>query len=576
MPLSVLLVDDDPTAHVLYGEALVDHDHQLSVTESSTIDEALSALDGGAPVIDCILLDYSLPDGTGFELMSRLAERKGSPPVVLLTGRGCEQIAAESIKRGAHDYISKDQATPESLSRAIHNAVGHARLQAELDQQQHELETLARYDSLTGLYNRHSFMNLLDEAVKRSPRRTGMLVLMFIDLDGFKLINDTFGHSAGDDTLREVGTRIRECVRTIDPCARLGGDEFAVLLEDVPGSDQASEVASKLLDTIHQPLRIRASGARVSASIGISTLQGAEKDTDLLLNEADQAMYSAKRGGKNAVRFHTPEMNARMQLRQELMASLNAAMGRGELTPWYQPICDPKDRVPHHFELLLRWHHPRAGYVSPSVFVPYLEELGLIRQVSQWVLNHACKQRAAWQQSGFMRDGSIAVNLSSRQIIHTDVVDMVQDAADRHLVEPAWIALEVTEQSLITDTDRAMQNLSALRDRGFRIALDDFGTGYSSLSHLRLLPFDTIKIDRSFISDLHQEDNKSIVSSVIGLAHSLRAQVIAEGIENGRQLATLCDLNCDLVQGYYLGAPCPAEHTERDLRGQDKWDKVPA
>ncbi|HYC46064.1 MAG TPA: EAL domain-containing protein [Burkholderiales bacterium] len=421
-----------------------------------------------------------------------------------------------------------------------------------------KLVYLAHYDGLTGLPNRVLFFDRLQQTLAQAGRRGVLAAVMFLDLDRFKVVNDTLGHGIGDELLRHVAHRLAGCVRVGDTVARFSGDEFVLIVNDLHSAEDARHIAQKVLQAFTDPFRLGGHEVFVSTSVGISMFPSDCEDEQALLKNADTAMYRAKESGRNNFQFYTREMNARAMYRLELENSLRHALERGEFRLHYQPkACLHTGRVTG-VEALLRWERPDHGLVPPGEFVPLLEDTGLIVPVGEWVLSEACRQVEAWRRSG--REGlSIAINISARQFATRNLGEVVKRALDAHQADPKLIELELTESLLMGNTEEVVRTLEYLKSLGVRLSIDDFGTGYSSLSYLKRFPIDALKIDRSFIDEITTDvDDATITRAVIGMAHNLGLKVVAEGVETEAQIAFLSANGCDEAQGYYFARPQPA------------------
>ncbi len=460
----------------------------------------------------------------------------------------------------------KRQFSPTQQDRSQLAAL--VRLAAVALEQHHLLERLthqATHDPLTGLPNRFSFEQRLCAALERARDSGKVLAVLIFDLDRFKTINDTLGHQAGDALLKAVAERLGERTRQSDLLARLGGDEFALILEKLRSPEVATRVAQSLLAILAEPFVIGERELFVTASIGVSLYPEDGEDASTLLSNVDSAMYQAKAQGKN--RFHSflPGLNAEAARRLELETHLRRALERQELHLHYQPKVSLPDQRLVGFEALLRWRHADLGHVSPADFIPIAEESGLIVEIGRWVLQAACKQARCWQRSG--RSVPVAVNVSALQFSRSDFVAAVKDALTESGLEPRLLELELTESTVMSDTELGAKRLAELRALGVRVALDDFGTGYCSMAYLRRLPFDTLKIDRSFIRDMLSEDQGgALVEAIVRLAHSLRLEVVAEGVESEAQLSLLQRFGCDTAQGFYFARPLPADEVRLAAR----------
>ncbi|HKY01129.1 MAG TPA: EAL domain-containing protein [Burkholderiales bacterium] len=428
------------------------------------------------------------------------------------------------------------------------------------------IHRLAHYDALSGLPNRILFTQRLQQAISRCARQGKALAVLFMDLDRFKYINDSFGHQAGDRLLQEVAERLSQCLRECDTVARLGGDEFVVLIEGFEAAGEISVVAKKLLATVEQPFLIDGQECHVSGSMGISTYPDDSKDVQNLLRDADVAMYRAKDKGKNTFEFYSAHMNMHALERLAMESSLRRGLERNEFILHYQPKVDLKTGRILSAEALVRWRRPDGTLVPPADFIPLAEECGMIEQLGAWVLRAACMQAHQWQEAG-LPPVSVAVNLSARQFLNEGLLSILSDTIAETDTDPALLELEITESLMVRNPEQAAALLHALKLMGVRLALDDFGTGYSSLSYLKRFPFDSVKIDRSFIHDIpHDNDDAAITRAVIAMAHSLRLSVTAEGVESGEQVAFLRENGCDAVQGNYFSAALTADQFEELLR----------
>jgi len=422
-----------------------------------------------------------------------------------------------------------------------------------------ELYRLAHSDALTGLPNRALLRARIEQSLQRAKREREMLALLFIDLDLFKNVNDSLGHSVGDELLEAVASAIQAEVRDADTLARLGGDEFVILMDAIEDPSTVAHLAQRLCDKIAQPFQVAERELQVTASIGISLFPGDGDNMDSLLSNADMAMYQAKDHGRNTYCFFEAEMTERAMQRLHLETALRGALGRGELSLLYQPQVGLSNASLQGAEALLRWTHPELGPVSPLDFIPIAEEIGLISEIGKWVLEQACEQLAVWDAAGF-RVPQLAVNISVQQIERIDLVDEIREVFERTGVAPERFELEVTESMLMRNVECVVANLNALRALGMTIAIDDFGSGFSSLSYLKRLPISRLKIDKTFIDGVTIEDNDdAIARAIIALGRALGLQVIAEGVETGEQAAFLRAEGCDQAQGYHFGRPMPPD-----------------
>jgi diguanylate cyclase (GGDEF)-like protein/PAS domain S-box-containing protein len=424
-----------------------------------------------------------------------------------------------------------------------------------------ELERLALYDSLTGLPNRALFTDRLAHAIDRRGR-THATAVYFLDVDRFKRINDSLGHGAGDDVLREVAARIQRTIRPEDTVARFGGDEFTVLCESVGGVLEAVGVADRLQRELAEPVYAGGAELRLSASIGIAIAEaGDEMNGSRLVEDADAAMYRAKERGGARTELFDMAMRERAVEELSIEQELQRGLERGELRLFYQPIVDLDNGEMVGAEALIRWEHPERGLLTPDKFLPVAEESGLIVQVGSWAVGEACRRLRDWdRRNGHGSPFSLAVNLSARELTHPDVVTTVLNAVRRSALDPHRLTIEVTESTAMADRETGFRALRELSAAGVRIAIDDFGTGYSSLDHLREMPADILKIDRSFVAGMAANSpDSALVAAAIAMGRALEMQVVAEGIETAEQVADLRELGCPLGQGYLFARPLPPE-----------------
>jgi diguanylate cyclase (GGDEF)-like protein len=425
-----------------------------------------------------------------------------------------------------------------------------------------EIEHLAYHDALTGLPNRPLFMDRLIVALAQAGRGNEKVAVFFLDLDRFKDINDSLGHTTGDALLKAVAERIRRCVREGDTVARFGGDEFTLLIPRIDNVEDAAKIAQKVIETVRIPFIIGERELFVTTSIGIAISPGDGRDPETLVRNADAAMYRAKDQGRDSYQLYAPAMNARALERLAMENMLRKALGQRELTVFYQPVIDVATRRIVGLEALLRWQHPELGLLLPAHFISTAELSGLIVPIGDWVLRTACKQLRAWQKR-IDPDLTVSVNLSARQFSQPDLVSAVAQALDESGIPPDTLELEITESNAMQNAENTIHTLRELKALGVRISMDDFGTGYSSLNYLKRFPIDTLKLDQSFVREVVADSrDAAIVSAVISLAHSLDLQVIAEGVETEEQLGFLRQQRCDRIQGFYFSAPIPSEELE--------------
>lgn len=431
----------------------------------------------------------------------------------------------------------------------------------EKKKDEQRMRHIAYHDSLTGLPNREMFRLNLETAMARAERNERLIAVLFLDLDRFKTINDSLGHVAGDDLLKEVAQKLLDCVRVTDTVARLGGDEFTIILDNVIHVEEVEEVAKRILESLSEPCMIDGKEIVNSVSIGITIYPLDERDIDQLLTNADAAMYEAKASGRDNYLFYSVGMNQESSEKLDMERKLRIALEENEYLLQYQPIVDLCRGNMIGVEALLRWNNEEYGIVTPDRFIPILEETGFISIVGDWVLLTACRKAVEWQKSGFA-PMTMSVNISVIQFRRLEFVDSVRHALQESGLDAKYLKVEITESTLMDQSDACLQKLNAIRELGVSIAADDFGTGYSSLSYLKKLPIDILKIDRSFITDVHKSsDSAAIVTAITALAHSLKLGVIAEGVEEIEELNFLAALSCNYIQGYFFSRPL----SENDL-----------
>jgi diguanylate cyclase (GGDEF)-like protein len=438
--------------------------------------------------------------------------------------------------------------------------------EAERLAQEERIRHQAYHDALTGLPNRASFTEHLEEAVRRAKRTDWQLALMFLDVDQFKRVNDSLGHEAGDRLLRVLAARIRGRVRETDLLFRMGGDEFTVILEDVHGPEEAAMVAQRVIETTREPLQLAHHELAVSVSVGIAMFPKDDAGGERLVKSADTAMYRAKELGRNRYAFFAPEMNERVESQLLIEAALRRALKNGEFRLHYQPRISAATGRAVGVEALLRWAHPQWGLVEPARFIPALEDSGLIVPVGEWVLGEACRQAAAWRDAG-LEPLRVSVNISSRQFRSETLAGAVAEALRASALAPAQLEVELTESLLMENTEQAMAVMGKLKALGIAISIDDFGTGYSSLGYLKRFPIDGLKIDRSFVRDLATSPkDAAIIDAIAALARSLGIGLVAEGVEEPYQAEFLRERQCTELQGYLFGRPVAAEGVAEYLR----------
>jgi diguanylate cyclase len=543
----VLLVEDS-SPYAEMARDLLDEvwPHGLEIVWRPRLAAALETL--GEREIDCVLLDLTLPDADGLSGLRELRLADPEVPVVVLTGIEDQELALKAVQDGAQDYLNKARTDGEHLRRAIRYAIERKQVEVHLARQ-------ATHDALTQLPNRTLFVERLGLALARLRRRPGQLAVLFCDLDGFKAVNDSLGHEAGDRLLVEVARRLAGAVRPTDTVARFGGDEFVVLCEDAGGGTEAMRIAERLGETISLSFALADRTLYVSPSIGIAFASHGDASPDDLLREADAAMYQAKARPGCSVEIYDAQLRHAALRRLETENELHAALERDELVLHYQPQVDLTTGRIVGVEALCRWQHPRHGLVMPAAFIDVAERCGLIARLGRWAVGRACADLERWAGEGLR----ISVNLAAPQLEDATLADLVRAVTAAHGLAPTDLTLELTETGIVAGDEVRQDALARLGALGVQLSLDDFGTGYASLTTLAELPFDEVKIDRSFVGTLDDPQRRRLVAGMINLTRSLDLVTVAEGIETIDQLLVLRSLGCQIGQGYLFSRPQPAE-----------------
>ncbi len=449
----------------------------------------------------------------------------------------------------------------------------------ELKKAEEQIRYLAFYDNLTGLANRALFREHWTKVLAHSQRKKTKIAVMFIDLDHFKRINDSMGHVAGDKVLKAIADRLKNTLRQSDIVARsgiespsfmisrVGGDEFTILAADITSTNHISTLAERVIQALFEPMDIDGQQLFITASIGISVFPEDGGDIDILLKNADTAMYEAKEKGRNNFQFFQAEMNESARIRFQMWNELTQAIEKDELTLYFQPQFNNRTGKLTGTEALVRWNHPQKGLVPPDQFLPFAEESGLIHQINEWVLWKACRQAQQWVEAGLFENCRMGVNISGHNVNLRLIETHIRNIMEKTGLKPQHLEIELTERVMMENTDEAVVALENLQKMGLTIAIDDFGTGYSALSHLQIFPLNVLKIDKSFVQNIMAaKKNLSLLQSIIGIAKSFDLKVIAEGVETIEQLRTLYHLDCDDVQGFLISRPLPIEEVEHKLR----------
>jgi diguanylate cyclase (GGDEF)-like protein len=593
----LLIVDDISDNRSVLKRRFERRGFDVAEAESGLI--AIDLIEQGP--FDLVLLDVMMPGIDGMETLKRIRSRKSAStlPVIMVTAKSESDNIVDALEQGANDYVTKPvdfavalarvntqlsrrraeqqvalaneglRKANEDLERRVEERTrrlidANQRLKAEIadrEELQARSQYLAYHDSLTGLGNRLLFKEQLDEALKDVSVAPHPLAVLFLDLDGFKAVNDTLGHSVGDLLLKCIATKLRDLLPSTDRIARLGGDEFAILQMSSPQPMSSIQLAERIIDIVGQPHNIDGHEVTVGASIGIAIARAGEMSTESLLKSADLAMYSAKSEGRGTFRIFDPQMDAIVQTRRSIERDMRTSLAQGGFELYYQPLVNLQTKRVTAFEALMRWHHKERGSVPPSEFIPVAEDMGLIIQLGEWALRRACMEAMEWPD-----DIRVSVNLSSLQFAKGNLVSTVVSALASSGLPATRLELEITESVLLEKSERNIAILNQLRELGVRISMDDFGTGYSSIGYLRSFPFDKIKIDKSFVRDLLvDEGSLAIVRAIAGLGVSFGMTTTAEGVETEEQMRCLNLEGCVEVQGYLYSKPVPTSEIARVL-----------
>ena len=553
----VVLADDDPSIRLMVRHVLESED--FDIVEAADGLEAIKAVEKHHPAL--ILLDAVMPGIDGFTTCQQIKEKGHTDiPVMMITGLDDDASVERAYEVGAIDFITKPIKWAV-LKHRVKSVV--AKVIAE-----RKVQLLAYRDTLTDLPNRLLFADRLEQAVIRSERSRTSMALMLVDIDDFKLVNDSFGHDAGDKLIKAVGTLISRSLRRADTIARLGGDEFAVIIEGIDSPEDAISIADNLTTILEHNVRLDDQETYTSASIGIAVYPDDGKDARTLLKNADTAMFRAKESGRHCFQFYKPEMSVSAMERLELENSLKAAFENDEFMIHYQPVIDIQKNEIVSAEALLRWQHPDKGMIQPTDFVSVIEDSGLIIALGEWVIYSACKQIRVWEDAG-LKDQHVSINLAPRQFKEQDLVAIFSQAISENNIEGSALSVEITERTLIDNIGEVESTLKKLRGLGIKVMLDDFGTGYASLAYLKEFPVDIVKIDRTFVTGIpDNHEDSAIVDAIAGLTRGLKLELLAEGVENERQLDVLKGLGCQYGQGYYWSKALPGDEFEQFYMNQ--------
>lgn len=561
---TILIIDDEELIRSLLIDLLGNVYH---CSDAGSAEEALAALSRNN--FDLVISDIDMGGMSGLELVPRVHSLSPDTVVVMISGNHDIEFAIKALRAGAFDYISKPidlRHVEASVERALnHHALLKEKrrykeqLESLLQQRTAEVDWLASYDTVTQLPNRALFEDRLKQAVAIARAKNQSLGVLFISLDQFKKVNDSLGHEPGDNLLKEFADRLQSCLNKSDFAARFGSDEFALMRSQIKGPEDVMETISSLSQLLKVSFDLQGHELYATASVGVSLFPVHGDDVHALLKNAGAALYKAKKSGGANYQFYTADMNELATSRLALETNLRRAIQNEEFLLHYQPRVAVDSLAITGVEALVRWQHPQLGLVAPLEFIPLAEDTGLIVPIGEWVLRTACLQGRRWREAGFAPI-QIAVNISGRQFHDRDLSQTIIRILDETRFSPANLELEVTESSVMQNSEFASGVLNRLKSMGIRISIDDFGTGFSSLVSLKRLPIDALKIDRTFVRDATTDtDDAALVMAIITLGHNLRLKVIAEGVETEAQLQFLQLLRCDEVQGFFFSKPVPAE-----------------
>ena len=553
--LRLLMIEDNPDDEALILRAIRKGGFNVEHVRVDNGEDLLTVLK--RKDWDIVLSDYQMPEFNGLAALKIVKQRNKDLPFIVVSGTIGEEVAVEAMRSGAQDYLMKDNLT--RLVPAIRRELADADERRALREAQQTLRHQAYHDILTGLPNRWLLRDRMEQALKYVRQKKTGLAVMFLDLDRFKNLNDTLGHMIGDYLLRAVAERLNLILNERDTLARLGGDDFVVMLMDILGPEQAAAAADLLLTALHEPFVLDDKEIYVGASIGIALNPANGDEFDVLIKNAESAMYYAKDQGRNNYQFFSHEIQAATADRFAIENELRGAIRASELRLYYQPQFTLHDGRITGLEALVRWEHPKRGLTAPDKFIPVAEESGLIIPLGEWVLRQAVEDGVKLRNAGCKLQ-RLAINLSARQLYHQDTLDMLRDMVARGDLGTDALEIEITESGIMQNPEQAVANLNAIRDMGIGIAIDDFGTGYSSLAYLKRFPINILKIDRSFIRDITlDQDDTTIVKTILAMAQALNLRVIAEGVETQEQYDFLAELGCAEGQGYLFARPMPCE-----------------
>jgi diguanylate cyclase (GGDEF)-like protein len=557
--MRLLLVDDDELDRMAVVRVLQSPKLIKDIVHASTAVSALKLFE--EETFDVVLLDYRLPDMECLDVLNKLTHHASKhAAVVILTGMVDDAvIERDCIIAGAQDFLLKQELSQRHLTKALVHAQARHALNQQLMETYARLKYLAENDPMTGLSNRHYFEDHLRTAIARAERFDSKVGLLFLDIDNFKLINDSLGHDIGDQLLQQVANRLLDVIREGDIVCRLGGDEFAIIVHDIETETSLAVLAQRILDNLRVPITLAKTQHFISCSIGISTFPSCAQNAEDMLKHADLAMYHVKRMGRNGFHFFTETLQERVMNKIALEQQLRSGTLQSQLLQYYQPVINAKDFNVCGAEMLVRWNHPSRGILPPSEFLQDIEELGFLSAIDIANMRLACRQLAEWRATSLVDDMFVlAVNASEQLIKEENFNGIIKSELDNMGLSGSNLSIEVTEGVLVSDFDKTSAILNLIKHYGVKVAIDDFGTGYSSMAYLKWLPASILKVDRSFVQNVPESAaDCRVLKAIIVMAKSLDLEVIVEGVETIEQARLCCQYGADMFQGYLFSKPVP-------------------
>lgn len=557
--MRLLLVDDDELDRMAVVRVLQSPKLIKDIVHASTAVSALKLFE--EETFDVVLLDYRLPDMECLDVLNKLTHHANKhAAVVILTGMVDDDvIERDCIVAGAQDFLLKQELSQRHLTKALVHAQARHALNQQLMETYARLKYLAENDPMTGLSNRHYFEDHLRTAIARAERFDSKVGLLFLDIDNFKLINDSLGHDIGDQILQQVANRLLDVIREGDIVCRLGGDEFAIIVHDIETETSLAVLAQRILDHLRVPITLAKTQHFISCSIGISTYPSCAQNAEDMLKHADLAMYHVKRMGRNGFHFFTETLQEKVMNKIALEQQLRSGSLQSQLLQYYQPVINAKDFNVCGAEMLVRWNHPLRGILPPSEFLEDIEELGFLSAIDIENMRLACGQLAEWRSTGLVNQAFVlAVNASEQLIKEENFYGVIKSDLDNVSLLGSNLSIEVTEGVLVSDFDKTSAILNLIKSYGVKVAIDDFGTGYSSMAYLKWLPASILKVDRSFVQNVPESAaDCRVLKAIIVLAKSLDLDVIVEGVETIEQARLCCQYGADMFQGYLFSKPLP-------------------